>query len=188
MVIPDWELHVIPPVRPGPPEQQDLVENRSPYEATLLQLVERFATTPERMKLLHDLMDYRESLYAVGVTEGFQWINGSFVEHVEARDRPGKEPKPYDIDVVTFYHQPDDQPPEFHDPFRTSIVRDRYNIDAFNLVMGTPTTNHLVESVAYWYGMWSTRREDQMPKGFVQVNLHPEHDPEARQALSEIQL
>ncbi len=188
MVIPDWELHVIPPVGPVPPEQQDLPENRSPYEATLLQLVERFATTPERVKLLHDLMDYREALYAVGVTEGFQWINGSFVEHVEARDRPGKEPKPYDIDVVTFYHQPDDQPPEFHDLFRTSMIRDRYNIDAFNLVMGTPTTNHLVESVAYWYGMWSTRREDQMPKGFVQVNLDPEHDPEARQALSEIQL
>ena len=77
MAIPDWELHVIPPVRPVPPEEQDLPENRSPYEATLLQLVERFVTTPERVKLLHDLMDYREALYGVGVTEGFQWINGS---------------------------------------------------------------------------------------------------------------
>ena len=188
MDIPDWELHVIPPVRPVPPEEQDRPENRSPYEATLLQLVERFATTPERVKLLHDLMDYRQDLYAVGVTEGFQWINGSFVEEVEARDRRGKEPKPYDIDVVTFYHQPDGQPNEIHDLFRPSTVRARYDIDAFNLVMGTPTTNHIVESVAYWYGMWSTRREDQTPKGFVQVNLDPEHDPEARQALSEIQL
>ena len=87
---------------------------------------------------------------------------------------PGKDPKPNDIDVVTFYHQPDDQPPEFHDLLRPSIVRDRYNIDAFNLGMGTPTTNHLAESVAYWYGMWSTRREYQMPKGFVQVNLDPQ--------------
>ena len=133
-------------------------------------------------------MDDRQDLYAVGVTEGFQWINGSFVEEVEARDRRGKEPRPYDIDVVTFYHQPDGQPHEFHDLFRPSTVRARYDIDAFNLVMGTPTTNHIVESVAYWYGMWSTRREDQTPKGFVQVNLDPEHDPEARQALSEIQL
>lgn len=189
MVIPDWnDQHVIPTVRDVPEDEQGLPINRSPFGATLQELVQYFAITPERITLIRDLMNYRDALYAAGVDDGFQWINGSFVEHVEARDRPGKEPKPYDIDVVTFYHQPDDQPPEFHDLFRTSIVRDRYNIDAFNLVMGTPTTNHLVESVAYWYGMWSTRREDQMPKSFVQVNLDPEHDPEARQALSEIQL
>ena len=188
MVIPDWDNAVLPTVRKVPPEEQDRTENRSPYHASFRGLIERFATTPERVQLLHNLLNYREALYGVGVIEGFQWINGSFVEHVEARDRPGKEPRPYDIDVVTFYHQPDDQPPEFHDLFRPSIVRNRYNIDAFNLVMGTPTTNHLVESVAYWYGMWSTRREDQMPKGFVQVNLDPEHDPEARQALSETQI
>ena len=111
MVIPDWnDQHVIPTVRDVPPEQQGLTENRSPYVATLCEVVKRFANTPERIQLLHGLMDYRDALYAAGVTDGFQWINGSFVEHVEVRDRPDKERRPYDIDVVTFFHAPDDQP------------------------------------------------------------------------------
>ena len=49
MAIPDWEWHVIPPVRDVPPEQQGLPENRSAYEATLKEVFQRFAFTPERV-------------------------------------------------------------------------------------------------------------------------------------------
>ena len=63
VVIPDWDSRaVIPTVRDVPTEQQGLPENRSPYEAALLHLVERFATTPERVRLLQGLMDYRNAL------------------------------------------------------------------------------------------------------------------------------
>ena len=70
MVIPDWNRqHVIPPVRAVPPEQQGLRENRSPYDANLCEVVHRFAFTPERIQLLHQPTDYRNALYAVGVTK-----------------------------------------------------------------------------------------------------------------------
>lgn len=189
MVIPDWnDQHVIPTVRDVPPEQQGLPENRSPYDATLLEVVQRFASTPERVQLLHHLMDYRDALYTAGVTEGFQWINGSFAEHVEVRPRPSQEPRPYDIDVITFYHRPEQPPPELDDLLRPSVTRDKYNIDAYSLVLGTESTAHLVDSITYWQGMWSTRRRDHQPKGFVQVDLDPENDPQAREELNAVSL
>lgn len=38
-----------------------------------------------------------------GLVEGFQWIDGSFLEHVESTE--GRDPR--DIDVVTFFRLPD---------------------------------------------------------------------------------
>ena len=64
-------------------------------------------------------------------------------------DRLDKEPKPYDIDIVTFYHRPDQPPPELDDLFRPSVTRERYNIDAYSVVLGTEATTYFVESVAY---------------------------------------
>ena len=189
MVIPDWDdQNIIPPVRDVPPGQQGLPENRSPYDATLLEVVQRFANTPDRVQLLHNLMDYRDALYADGVTDGFQWINGSFAEHVEVMPRPGKEARPYDIDIVTFYRPPDEQPPELRELFDSTAMSDKYRIDAYAVVLDTALTVHTVETIAYWQGMWSTRRSDRQPKGFVQVDLDPENDPQARQALNEIRL
>lgn len=189
MVIPAWNNDkVIPIVRKVPPEQQHPTENRSPYDATMAEVVQRFATTPERVQLLHDFLDYRSTLYAAGVTQGFQWINGSFVEHVEVADRPDKEPHPNDIDFVTFYHRPAEPPPELDDLLRPQTTRERYNIDAYSLVLGTDSTAHLIDSITYWYGMWSMRRHDQVSKGFVQVDLDPENDPQARAALNAVKL
>ena len=120
-------------------------------------------------------MDYRNAFYAAGITQGFQWIDGSFVENVERRHRPGKEPRPYDIDVVTFYSPPEEEPPELRDLLRSAVTRDRYDIDAHSITLGA-----LVDAIAYWCGMWSTRRTDQMSKGLVRVDLNPQHDLEAR--------
>ena len=65
MVIPDWTSKaVLPMVRPVRPEEQALPENRSPFEATITHVVERFAFTPQRARLIHNLIDYRNALYA----------------------------------------------------------------------------------------------------------------------------
>ena len=81
-------------------------------------VVERFAFTRQRARLIHNLIDYRNALYAAGITDGFQWIGGSFVEHVETRPRKGQAPRPHDIDIVTFYHLPGPQTPETNELFR----------------------------------------------------------------------
>ena len=189
MVIPDWNSKsVLPTVRRVRPEDQTLPENRSPFEATMTHVVERFAYTTERVNLIQNLMDYRNTLYAAGITDGLQWINGSFVEHVETRPRSGKAPTPDDIDVVTFYHPPSQETPETQDLFRPSATRQRFNIDGYGIPLGGEFTDDEVEFVAYWFGMWSLRKDDHEPKGFVKVYLNPQNDLEALRALNEMRL
>ena len=189
MAIPDWTSKaVIPMVRPVRPEERAFPENRSPFETTMTHVVERFAFTPHRAGLIHNLINYRNALYDAGITEGFQWINGSFVEHVENRPRKGKPPRPNDIDIVTFYHLPGEQTPETEDLFRPSTTRQRFNIDAYGIPLGVEFTADEVDAVAYWYGMWSVRKDDHEPKGFVQVHLDPQTDPDALRALNEMRL
>ena len=80
------------------------------------------------------------------------------------------------------------QLPETNDLFRPSATRQRFNIDAYGIPLGVEFTAPEVEAVAYWYGMWSLRKDDREPKGFVQVHLDPQNDPNALQALNEMTL
>jgi hypothetical protein len=68
----------------------------------LISFVDRFSSSPERIAILHSLLQFREELYKSGITSGFQWLDGSFMENIETLEsRP-----PNDMDVVTFYHLP----------------------------------------------------------------------------------
>src|ERR1700686_1977956 len=70
----------------------------SPYASTIGEFVLRYAVSVERNAILKGLLDYRAALQNIGVSTGFQLLDGSFVEDVEnIRLRP-----PGDIDVVTF--------------------------------------------------------------------------------------
>lgn len=74
----------------------------APYKTTVLELATTFATTPDRREAFNGLLELREMLRSEGIDQGFQWIDGSYVENCEAiRGRP-----PDDIDVVTFFRRP----------------------------------------------------------------------------------
>ncbi len=95
-MIPDWNLAaVVPPVRPG---AQGHSPDRSPYIVSLPQIVERFATSPQRIRILRGFMAYRTELKARSISSGFQWLDGSFLEDKESL--LGESPN--DVDVVTF--------------------------------------------------------------------------------------
>ena len=163
MVIPDWNSKaVIPIVRPVRPEERALPENRSPFEATMTQVVERFALTPQRAGLIHNLIEYRKALYAAGITDGFQWIDGSFVEHVETRPRPGQAPRPHDIDIVTFYHLPGQQTPETIELFSASATSRRFNVDGYGIPLGVKFTATQVESMHLL--VWNVVPEKRRPR------------------------
>ena len=102
-MIPNWTMAgIVPPIRPG--EEGHSID-RSPYRVSLEVLVERFATSGERATILQGFLKFRTALYHHGVTNGFQWVDGSFLENVEdIESRP-----PNDIDVVTFFFLPDGQ-------------------------------------------------------------------------------
>jgi hypothetical protein len=81
-VIPHFNhSHVLPPFLGGDPSAASDV---SPYRCTMLELAERFAHLPGRRRLVDGLLDYRAALAKVGFVRGFQWLDGSFTEDVEA--------------------------------------------------------------------------------------------------------
>jgi hypothetical protein len=113
-------------------------------------------------------LDYRASLKVLGFTQGFQWVDGSFVENVEEhRSMP-----PKDIDVVTFTQPPVNmQPPAINammqahpELFDRAQCKARFGCDTF-MVRLNVAAQRLVRETAFWYGVFSHRRGDQVWKG-----------------------
>lgn len=181
--IPGWNAEgLLPPVDPANPASL----NRSPYPASLTEFVTRFNTSPERMAILSGFLDYRAALHAAGLTGGFQWLNGSFVEHIEEGHR--KRP-PRDIDVVTFFQLPSGvsladlvaRVPDLFpaDAAGLQALKARFKVDAYTIHLAQ-NAERLVDRSAYWYGMWAHQRDTMTWKGFLQIDLAPVDDATAR--------
>ena len=175
--IPNWTTSgVLPPINPASPTSVD----RSPYEVSLTDLILHFNTSPERQAILTGLLDFREALHEIRLVEGFQWLDGSFLENVEATEKRA----PRDIDVVTFYHMPVGQTQESlllqNGPlFMPQETKVRFHVDAYFVQLDGGTPEPLVSSAAYWYSMWSHRRSGDW-KGYLRIDLSPNHDQAAR--------
>lgn len=185
-MIPAWDLQgVIPPIRPGA-EGHD--SDRSPYKSSLQTFVDLMGTSPVRLDIIEGLLKFRNEVHKLGITAGFQWLNGSFSENVESTE--GRAPR--DVDVVTFFRLPagEDQAsivaknPQLFDH---EYVRRTYCVDGYWDVLGMPMEALSVQRVSYWYSMWSHRRDGTW-KGFVQVNLDNTEDALAMQALAKARI
>jgi len=180
--IPAWNsAGVLPPIRPNAPGSSP---DRSPYLVELAALFDRFATSLERMAILDGLLRFRADLHAAGITSGFQWLDGSFLEQVEALECRA----PRDMDLVTFLDLPQglDQRSlvQRHGVlFDQKHLKATYAMDAYFAVLGQPTDQWQVKNIAYWYSLWSHRR-DGLWKGFAQVDLDPSQDGDARAILN----
>lgn len=172
---------VLPPIdtsRPVSPE-------RSPYVVSLVDYVLRFSDTPARRTVLSGYLRYRAALHSVGVVRGFQWLDGSFLEHVERIE----ERAPNDVDVVTFYRLPTDlSQTKLAESagalFDHATVKTKYCVDGYLVHLGMDA-QRLIRQSAYWYSVWSHRR-NQLWKGFVQVDLAPVEDAAAAATLMSI--
>ena len=164
--------------------------DRSPYTVSLTDVVLRFGLSAERRIVLDGFLRYRAALHAAGLVQGFQWLDGSFLEHVELLEsRP-----PNDIDAVTFYKLPvgktqldlQVQAPDIFPISRDSkqTMKANYHVDAYAVHLGM-ASERLVEHGTYWYSMWSHRR-NQIWKGYVQVDLAPIEDVAAQAALTNL--
>ncbi len=106
--------------------------------------------------------------------DGFQWIDGSFVEDVEtSQKRP-----PADIDIVTFAPLP-----SFPDSaarqtwikqnlalFDTTQTKDAYQCDAYFVDLGK-RPDLLVDDSRYWFGLFSHQRGTSLWKGMIQIPM-----------------
>lgn len=180
-MIPSWNsVGVLPPIKPGQPGHS--IE-RSPYRTSIIDFIDNFSSTKDRVDILEGFLDYRNALHKLGVTKGFQWLDGSFLENIETLESRS----PRDIDVVTYFHLPPGETQATLDAkagnlFDHNHVKATYKVDAYTIVLGKPFDNNQVRQVSYWYSMWSHRRTDQW-KGFVQIDLNSNHDNDARQLL-----
>ncbi|MCU9838736.1 hypothetical protein OEZ49_13235 [Ruegeria sp. WL0004] len=183
-MIPAWNMAgIIPPIRPGQP---GFCPDRSPYRVDLVDVIDRFATTKERVGILQGLLNYRAALTASGATVGFQWLDGSFMENVE--DVEGRAPN--DIDVVTFFELPAGETQTSFlrgnaDLFDRKKTKATFLVDAFPQVLGQQLTYSRVRQTVYWYSMWSHRRTG-LWKGYLEVDLSPANDAPAQSRLDSI--
>lgn len=177
VAIPPWApTGLLPPIDVARPASLE----RSPYHVSLLDLVMRFNTSPERRAILDGLFRYRSALHDVGLISGFQWLDGSFLENIELLE--GRAPK--DLDVVTFFQLPTGcsqaevrarNPGLFPGTkVERRAFKDVYNMDAYLVDLATPAVQ-LVERSTYWYSMWSHRRDARW-KGYLTVDLAPADD------------
>ena len=178
VAIPEWNsMGLLPPID----SEQPTSAQRSPYPVALLDVVMRFSTSPERWKVLAGFLEYRAALHNMGISDGFQWLDGSFLEDVETLERRA----PGDIDVVTFLRTPDNFEPS--DAQMAALDHDsakaQFQVDSFFVEIDKLMPESVVAHSAYWYSMWSHRR-NQAWKGYLQVDLAPAGDAQARQWLT----
>lgn len=164
---------VLPPFLPG--TSPEMPGAMAPYKASLLDVAQRFATSGQRIAALKGLVAYRDALRTAGIVNGFQWIDGSFVEDCE-RNR-GRPPK--DIDLITFSVRPanignNEQWREFigsrPDLFDPEESKKSYSCDAYFVDLAVHPV-YLVSQTRYWFGLFSHQRDTFLWKGMLEVAL-----------------
>lgn len=185
VVIPDFDHNmVLPPHRGDPTQPKDV----SPYPCSTLELCKRFATTPERITILQGLLSFRAQLHTHGLHQGYQWLDGSFMEDVETRENRA----PRDLDVLTIYWGYD---PSFQQAFVAgfpdfvdrSACKANFKLDHFAVDAGfSPIVT--VEHIRYWIQLF-THNRDGVWKGMVQIKLDTSNeDGDAVNYLKGLQL
>lgn len=178
--IPAFDHNLVLPPHLGDPTS--LVQ-LSPYPCTTLDLCQRFGTTAERREILGKFLDFRDRLRMEGLTNGFQWLDGSFLEDVEARE--GRAPR--DLDVVTVYSGYDlpfqsrlfTNFPEVANP---ALSKANYSLDHYPFDAGYDP-GATVEFTRYWILLFSHNRLG-VWKGMLKIDLNtPGDDADARQEL-----
>lgn len=183
---------LLPAFLDGDPTNAD----RSPYLASMSEIVARFGTSQRRRNLLANLLDYRELLATDDYVSGLQFVDGSFVEDVETIQ--GRAPD--DIDVFSFlsapqkYHQDRNLWGSHGLPFwRQSIAdrdanKQRFSLDTYAALIEELGVGGVIEKSIYWYSLFAHQRDTFAWKGFVRVPLNSADDQVARQLLHQAQV
>lgn len=142
----------------------------APYFCELKELSELLGQSAERRKLIVGFLTLRERLRAMGVEIVVQWLDGSFVERIEASG--GRQPK--DIDVMTFLRRPSNAKLDAdflnlinanielfdRDKCKSLFCCDHFFVD---LDVAVP-----IDQICYWHSLFSHRRDGAW-KGYLQI-------------------
>lgn len=179
---------LLPPYIGADPTDHKLI---SPYPATIGVFARQFAVSPKRGQILRGFLAFRQALAAIGITDGLQWLDGSFCEQIEMRE--GRDP--HDLDVVTFYKRPADVHDDaaFNEFFSANInlftpqhTKEQFGCDAYFVDLDLEPLD-VVFQTRYWHGLFSHRRATGEWKGMIEVPLSvSQGDEDAAAILSEL--
>jgi hypothetical protein len=178
MPLPDFNIDGVLPPFVGPDGPGGSPEDLSPFQVSVLEVVHALSFSEGRKTILRGWLLHRKALRAIGFGDGFQWIDGSFVEK-------GKEPK--DIDVVAFFRRPPNARTAAEllkhrqanlAIFSRAQVKSVFHVDFMPIdLQGTPEV--LVDLTRYYTGLFSHRRENFLWKGMLQVPMDGSDDQDA---------
>lgn len=174
----------LPPFTPFVGGDPAVQSGRSPYKATMEEVVSHFCTTRKRREILAGLIGLRRETRRLAFGARFQWIAGSFVEKLD------REPR--DVDVVTFYAiSPELWVDLQSDAARWAAIvelakrtptKARFSCDCFFIdIEGDGET--LVGETHYWYGLFSHQRGSFAWKGMIELEVASRDDDQAAEAL-----
>lgn len=173
--IPDFDHNLVLPPHLGNPA--DGSSEMSPFLCTTIELCEKFGNTPERRRILKRYLEFRMRLRSAGISKGFQWLDGSFMEDIEKQqNRP-----PNDLDLVTFFWGYDLEEvarakAEFPAFGGRSIAKRDYDLDHFSVDAGI---NPLITiEFTRYYGLLFSHNREGVWKGMLRIDLHTVADDE----------
>lgn len=186
-MIPNFDHNNVTPPHIGDPTD---ITQLSPYLSNALEFTQHFATSNERIEIISGLLQFRKRLNELGITEGFQWLDGSFTENIEIS--LGRAPR--DLDIVTFFNQSilnNDQIIEIQNNFteffdfeesKANFKLDHYPVNYYANPLLT------IESTRYWLQLFSHNRIG-VWKGIIKIELNtPNLDEQAIEYLSNLVL
>ena len=177
MPVPSFTIHGVLPPYVGPNGPGGHLSDMSPYGASVLEVTQRFSGTAMRRTVLRDGIQHRAEMAELGVVDGFQWIDGSFVE----------DKIPADIDVITFFQRPRGH--HLDSQIRLLIlsnetvlrrpgIKARLKVDAMFVDLDS-TPESIVNLTRYYGSLFSHRRGDELWKGMIRVPLDGTNDADA---------
>lgn len=169
MIPPFDKNSVLPPYLEGH-EPSDL-KAQSPYKSDIVEFCRYFATSFQRVEILKGYVQFRLDSLKYGITQGVQWIDGSFVENIEVIDN--RDPR--DIDVLTFIIFTSKAEelriktafPSFGDH---NLSKRNYHVDHFPLVLNYHPML-IVNYTKYWCNLFNHNRQG-VWKGMIEIPLY----------------
>ena len=181
-MIPSFDHNRVLPPHLGQPTLRNQI---SPYPTNSLEIAQRFATSLERIQILTGFFSFRLKLTELGLIDGFQWLDGSFLEDVESQaNRP-----PNDLDVVTFLGATSPQTiarvlEEF--PTFTDFEQTRRQFLLDHQVVELSYGGELIVTSTHYYSQLFSHTREGTWKGMLHLPLNtPLYDQQALHYLSQ---
>ena len=171
MIPPFNHNNVLPPFQGNNPAN---IYKQSPYQCSIMEFCKHFAMSDKRKIILKGFVQFRLKCCHIGITKGFQWIDGSFIEDIMASDNR----EPNDIDVVSFIFGLQAIPnliieikKNFREFVEPQLSKTNYHVDHY-LVEADFNPITTIQAVKYWNQLFGHNLKG-IWKGMVEIPFYP---------------